>query len=473
MPPHRHRHARHLGERFLHLVLPHVPQPRLPRRERRLGPVRLRHRDDRDRLAVPARDRPPPRCASRTSASAGRQVRKWHNTRIYRRLHLTSSESRRSPDVSAPRASRGQSSSLSITRATSSPERRRRSRGPWPAPRRATRAAEAESISARSRASRPAPRATYTGPRSTQPTAEQRALASAQRRRGRDRPAGARAPPRRSAPHAAPTASGRRSPGRRSSEGPMRRATSARYQSRRQQRHRHGEHVAAHAPRPAAGTRAGSCRCRRRGTAPRCGGDASSSAIANARGGARLGLARPVRAAPVAARAAARARPAPPGAALAAARASATAPAPAQTSPRPEAEHEEVVALARLVRRVVGQHPPAERRARLEVEIGRHADVPATASVASATASVRRLAPHRAPARRSRAASHAIVASTRTGDVTMPAPHDMATCQSAYWNTFADLQPERRRSRAQTARRRTAGAPPRPRAPPASTGCPD
>src|SRR3954447_13788539 len=34
-------------------------------------------------------------------------------------------------------------------------------------------------------------------------------------------------------------------------------------------------------------------------------------------------------------------------------------------------------------------------------------------------------------------AIHPTAAATRHGDVLIPAPHDIAACQSMYWNTFA------------------------------------
>ncbi len=62
--------------------------------------------------------------------------------------------------------------------------------------------------------------------------------------------------------------------------------------------------------------------------------------------------------------------------------------------------------------------------------------MPHTASTTSASASTRdsrRIV--RSPIHPS--AIHATVAATRAGDVTIPAPHDIAACQSTYWNTFA------------------------------------
>jgi hypothetical protein len=54
VPAHRNGHLLHLAEGLLDLVLADVPQPRVPRGLHRLGAVRLRDRDDRDVLPVPA-----------------------------------------------------------------------------------------------------------------------------------------------------------------------------------------------------------------------------------------------------------------------------------------------------------------------------------------------------------------------------------------------------------------------------------
>src|SRR5688500_8388822 len=126
VPAERHAHTGHLRDRLLDLVLAHVPKPRLPGGEWRLGSIRLGHSHYGDPLTVPATtDRVVDACANFGEALG--QVPKWHNMRIYRRLHLTSSESRCASGASARSARRGQSSRLIITRATSSPDRDRRS----------------------------------------------------------------------------------------------------------------------------------------------------------------------------------------------------------------------------------------------------------------------------------------------------------------------------------------------------------
>ena len=296
----------------------------------------------------------------------------------------------RSPDAGNPAAS-------SSLRATSSPERRAPVRGAMADALRAI--APRRPYRSRLEAARRVPRLPTRTRAPAAPNPRRAAPARARAAPARQpRAARRRAPPRRSAPHAAPTASWRRSPDRPSSEVPMRRATSAGYQSAGSSGTVTGRRRGAR-PRLPAGTRADSCRCRRRGTAPRCA--ATRRAVPSRR---RAPHSTPVRATgPRCAScrpAAARARPAPSGSALAAARASATRPRAGETSPRPEAEHEEVVALARLVRRVVGQHPPPERCARLEIQVGRHTERAGHGQRPERERQRRRLAPHRAPARR-------------------------------------------------------------------------
>jgi hypothetical protein len=54
MPAERSIDLRHLPERLLHLVLPYVPHSGVPRCQRRVGTVGLRHGHHGHALAVPA-----------------------------------------------------------------------------------------------------------------------------------------------------------------------------------------------------------------------------------------------------------------------------------------------------------------------------------------------------------------------------------------------------------------------------------
>ena len=54
MPTDWHFNRAHLAERFLNLVLADVLNARVPRSVHRIGPMRLRDRDDRNTLSVPS-----------------------------------------------------------------------------------------------------------------------------------------------------------------------------------------------------------------------------------------------------------------------------------------------------------------------------------------------------------------------------------------------------------------------------------
>src|SRR4051794_37568616 len=110
VPADRHRDTGHLLDRFLYAIFSHVPEAGLPRRNWRVGAVRLRHRNDGDRLTVPA-PLPRPLDPFTYIGEPCREVLKRHNMRIYRRLHFTSSESRLAAVPGGATASPGHSSS--------------------------------------------------------------------------------------------------------------------------------------------------------------------------------------------------------------------------------------------------------------------------------------------------------------------------------------------------------------------------
>ena len=257
---------------------------------------------------------------------------------------------------------------------------------------------------------RPAPsgcRATVHRPAQHPVAAEQRPLARGERRRRHDRS---------TARVAAPAMSAARAPTSRRPDRvvvvhrrPDRRASSAGYHAAGSSGTVTGE-TSRRTPRPAAGTRSGSCRCRPRGRGRRFRARLEQRLAETRRGGRPPARASDPRCASCR-RAAARRHEQRRGAGSQRARERDGAGA-REAAPRPEAEHEEVVALASLVRRASGSIPHPSEAPAFRLRYAATPSVPQTAARSAhrrARATSRRIA--RSPDHPQR--DHATVAATR------------------------------------------------------------